>query len=60
MQQPNSQISQEEDFNLKDVLNQYLKFWPWFVLSVFCFYHLAFLYVRYSTYIYNNSGNYSN
>lgn len=54
MQQPNSQLSQEENFNLKDVLNQYLKFWPWFVLSALIFVSLAFLYVRYSTYIYQS------
>ena len=54
MKPPTSQITQEDDFNLKDVLNQYLKFWPWFILSVVIFVSISILYVRYSTYIYQS------
>ena len=35
--------------DIKDILTGYLKYWYWFVLSVFCFIVLAYLYNRYAT-----------
>jgi tyrosine-protein kinase Etk/Wzc len=44
-----SEDQQEEDFNLKDTLEKYLIYWPWFVLGIFLCLSSAFVYLRYST-----------
>ena len=45
--------SQEEP--IKEVLISYLRYWPWFVLSVIIALIIAFIYVRYSSNIYQTS-----
>ncbi|MEP0481458.1 MAG: Wzz/FepE/Etk N-terminal domain-containing protein, partial [Nonlabens sp.] len=35
--------------SLKDQINQYLRYWPWFVISVFIFLLLGFVYLRYAS-----------
>ena len=44
-----SDESQEEKIHLRDVLEQYLNHWKWFVLGVFLCFVIAFLYLRYTT-----------
>ncbi|ANH61072.1 GumC family protein [Dokdonia donghaensis] len=44
----------EEDFNLKELIAPYVRFLPWFILSALVFLSLAFLYIRYSTYVYQS------
>ncbi|MGR3812131.1 GumC family protein [Jiulongibacter sp. NS-SX5] len=46
---------EEDDFNLRDFVFKYLRNWYWFVLSVVICSILAFLYLRYSTPIYDVS-----
>lgn len=41
----------QEEISLKEQLNQYLRYWPWFVVFVAVTVFLAFLYLRYT----NNS-----
>lgn len=35
--------------SLKDQINQYLRYWPWFIISVFIFLLLGFVYLRYAS-----------
>jgi tyrosine-protein kinase Etk/Wzc len=44
-----SEDHQEEDFNLKDTLEKYFIYWPWFALGVFLCLSFAFVYLRYTT-----------
>jgi capsular exopolysaccharide synthesis family protein len=44
-----SEEHQEEDFNLKDTLEKYFIYWPWFVLSIFICMGFAYFYLRYVT-----------
>jgi len=38
-----------EEINLREELDKYLRFWPWFVLGVFGFLIIGFVYLRLST-----------
>lgn len=54
----NHQVNQqtdEEDFNLHEVILKYMAYWPWFVASILVCVIGAFIYLRYSTPIYNVS-----
>lgn len=42
-----------KDFNIKDLVLQYLKYWYWFVLCILMFISLAYLKLRYSTPLYD-------
>ena len=44
-----SDDNQNEDFDLRTVLEKYLIHWQWFVLGVFVCVSLAFVYLRYAT-----------
>ncbi|WP_375253502.1 GumC family protein, partial [Dokdonia donghaensis] len=44
----------EEDFNLKELIAPYVRFLPWFILSALIFLSAAFLYIRYSSYVYRS------
>ena len=53
-----SASAQEElksEGDIKQIIFQYLKYWPWFVLSVFICLSLAFLYLRYTTSVYKTA-----
>ncbi len=41
--------------SLRDELNKYLKYWPWFILSIIIAVVAGYLFIRYSTPIYNAS-----
>ena len=42
-----------EKFRFKEELRKYLKYWPWFSISVILFLILGYLYLRYTTPIYS-------
>lgn len=46
---------QEEEIDLREQLTLYLRHWPWFVAGVLVCVIAAFLYLRYTTPIYNNT-----
>jgi capsular exopolysaccharide synthesis family protein len=52
-----SEDNPDEDFNVKDTLEKYLIYWPWFLLGVFLCLSIAFFYLRYSTPQYKASIN---
>lgn len=41
--------------DIKQIIFQYLKYWPWFVVSVFICLSVSFLYLRYTTSIYKTA-----
>jgi tyrosine-protein kinase Etk/Wzc len=47
------QQEEESDFNLKELLLNYLSYWKWFVLSLTIALAAAFVYLRYQTPVYN-------
>lgn len=42
-------IEANQALSLKDQINQYLRYWPWFIISVFIFLLLGFVYLRYAS-----------
>ncbi len=38
----------EQNFQIRDVINQYLSHWKWFVLGVCVSLSIAFIYLRYA------------
>ncbi len=46
---------QEEEIDLREELTNYLRHWPWFVAGVLIAVLAAFLYLRYSTPVYNTT-----
>ena len=40
-------------FNIKGELSKYLRYWPWFLLSLFVFTLCSFIYLRYTPKVYN-------
>lgn len=47
--------SKEQDININEILKPYFRRWPWFVLSVFLALTAAYLFLRYSTPVYNTT-----
>ena len=45
----------EEEINLKDILQKYLRFWPWFLFGVVVLLFAAFVYLRYETPLYRSN-----
>ncbi len=45
----------EEEINLKEILQKYLRFWPWFLLGVIVLLFAAFVYLRYETPLYRST-----
>ncbi len=54
-QQPQQQFQQEEEINLREELGKYFRYWPWFVGSVLFCLLIAFIYLRYSTPVYQST-----
>ncbi|SFB69660.1 capsular exopolysaccharide family [Zunongwangia mangrovi] len=48
------QIS-EEEFNLREEIYKYLKYWPWFIVSVFITLLTAFVFLKFSNSVYRSS-----
>lgn len=53
-QKQQAQFFEEDDVNLRDALARYLKYWPWFIISVILCILIAFFYLRYSTPVYHS------
>ncbi len=45
----------EEEINLKEILQKYLRFWPWFILGVIVLLFGAYVYLRYETPLYRST-----
>ena len=45
----------EEEINLKEILQKYLRFWPWFILGVVVLLFGAYVYLRYETPLYRST-----
>ena len=43
---------EEEEINLREEIQKYLKYWPWFLVSVFVAVVLAFIYLKLSKPVY--------
>lgn len=53
---PEQQYQTQDSFaGIKEILRKYLFSWKWFVLSISCCLFLAFIYNRYSVYIYRTA-----
>jgi len=52
-----SEDNEDEDFNVRETLEKYLIYWPWFVLGVFLCLSIAFVKLRYTTLQYKASTN---
>lgn len=48
MENNNSNENQEQDFQLRELVDQYLSHWKWFVLGVFITLSVAYIYLRYT------------
>ncbi len=48
-------IEEEETLDIKQALKDYLRYWPWFLLSMLLFVLASFLYLRYTPKIYETS-----
>lgn len=46
---------QEEEIDLREQVNLYLRHWPWFILGILICLLGAFLYLRYTVSVYNNT-----
>ncbi len=51
----NLEANNAEDENLKYILYKYLRYWPWFLISVLIFLLVAVLYLKYATPIYRTT-----
>ncbi|WP_019037419.1 GumC family protein [Psychroflexus tropicus] len=47
--------SEDSSEDLKKIVLQYLKYWPWFIICVIISVSIAFIYLRYSTNIYQTN-----
>ena len=52
---PELNSTTEQNLDLREELNKYLRYWPWFAFSVMIFAILAYVYLRYETTIYATS-----
>ncbi|WBL22036.1 GumC family protein [Zunongwangia sp. HRR-M8] len=48
-------FQEEEEFNLREEIYKYLKYWPWFIVSVFIALCIAFVYLKFSNSVYRSS-----
>ena len=51
----NSISTPEQSLDLREELNKYLRYWPWFIISVVILISIAIIYLRYETTIYSTS-----
>ncbi|WP_339653982.1 polysaccharide biosynthesis tyrosine autokinase [uncultured Salegentibacter sp.] len=54
---PTNLRPQEEEINLREELEKYLKYWPWFLIGVFICLLLGFIYLKYTTSQYNTTAS---
>ncbi len=53
--QPQQQFQQEEEINLREEFEKYYRYWPYFIASVFVCLVIAFIYLRYTTPVYQST-----
>lgn len=51
----NSINNSEQSLDLREEIGKYLRYWPWFIISVVVLVIIAFTYLRYATTIYSTS-----
>lgn len=51
------EISKDQDFNLKLIIFKYLRYWYWFILSLFFSLAVSYFYLQYTTPIYRVSAS---
>ncbi|MBZ9728701.1 polysaccharide biosynthesis tyrosine autokinase [Salegentibacter sp. JZCK2] len=56
-EQPTYNRPQEEEINLREELDKYLKYWPWFVIGVILCVLIGFIYLKYTTAQYNTTAS---
>ncbi|SDR77821.1 GumC family protein [Christiangramia echinicola] len=56
-QQYTPQRPQEEEINLREELEKFLKYWPWFIFSVLVAVAIAIVFLKYSTPVYNTTAS---
>ena len=47
-------LHEDEQFNLKKELFKYLRFWPWFVVSIIICVSIAFIYLKRTPFIFSS------
>ena len=47
------ELEDSSGFNIKGEFSKYLRYWPWFLLSLFVFTLCSFIYLRYTPKVYN-------
>ncbi|MCM4174181.1 tyrosine protein kinase [Arenibacter sp. TNZ] len=47
-------FEEEESIQIKEILQKYLRYWPWFVLAIFLCIGLGYTYLRYAPIIYKS------
>ena len=52
---PELNSNPEQSLDLREELNKYLRYWPWFIGAVLLFVVLAYTYLRYETTVYATS-----
>ena len=50
---PELNSTTEQSLDLREELNKYLRYWPWFILSLLILLILAYTYLRYETTVYS-------
>ena len=55
MSQQTPQFQQEEEINLREEFEKYIRYWPWFIGCVLICVSTAFLYLRYTTPVYQST-----
>ncbi len=55
-QYPSNQIT-EEEINLREELDKYLRYWPWFLLSTILCVVVGFIYLKFTTPIYKTTAS---
>lgn len=56
-QQPTQVRPQEEEINLREELDKYLRYWPWFVIGVILCVLIGFIYIKYTTAQYSTTAS---
>jgi len=45
---------EESNFNLRENVDKYIRFWPWFLIMILIFVSLAIVYIKYAPYTYTS------
>ncbi len=56
-QQSTPNRPQEEEINLREELEKYLRYWPWFIIGVVLCVFIGFIYLKYTTAEYSTTAS---